>query len=92
MRNCTIGHERYCLCERYTYYIKYVTFCYINLFNAIERRARDSYYGDMLAKYQMTRKTIYFTPTGPDEVIKIIQSFKTQKKRVLVMMELKCIF
>ena len=24
--------------------------------------------------------TMYFTPTGPDEVIKIIQSFKTKKK------------
>ena len=33
-----------------TYYVKYVT--YRNLFDAIKRRARDSYYGDMLAKYQ----------------------------------------
>ena len=33
-----------------TYYIKYVT--YRNLFNTIKRRARDSYYGDLLAKYQ----------------------------------------
>ena len=33
-----------------TYYIEYVT--YRNLFNTIKRRARDSYYGDLLAKYQ----------------------------------------
>ena len=36
----------------FTYYIKYVT--YRNLFNAIKRRARDIYYGDLLAKYQMS--------------------------------------